>query len=71
MCLGRYCGLNLACPLFGCTDLICGRKSSDSFLAGWPKILFSIFWRPATIRIDVVNKLGVVALAAVIVTHWS
>jgi hypothetical protein len=42
-----------------------------SFLRRWPIILFPVFQRPATIGIDVVDMLRVVALVVVIVVHWS
>jgi hypothetical protein len=44
--------------------------SLTPFLRGWSKILFSVFWRPIAIRIDVVNMLGVAMLPGVIVMRW-
>jgi hypothetical protein len=63
--------LGLTCHLFGCTSLLCCRKSCDSFLECWPKILFLVFQRPTTIGTDVLDMFGVVALVVVIIMHQS
>jgi hypothetical protein len=69
MGLGHDCGLSLTCPLSGCTGLIYGQKSSDSFLAVWPKFFSPVFQRPTTIGVDDVYFPRVSTLI-VIVSGW-
>jgi hypothetical protein len=41
------------------------------FFRRWSKILFLVLWWLATIRIDVVHRLGVIALIIIVARHWS
>jgi hypothetical protein len=41
------------------------------FLQRWSKILFAVLWWPATIEINVVHRLGVIALIIIVAGPWS
>jgi hypothetical protein len=69
MSLDCDCGFGLACPLSGCTDLVCCQSSSGFFLWGWSKILFPILRGPTAVGVNVVYLLGVGALI-IIVARW-
>jgi hypothetical protein len=52
--------------------LVCSALKSPltPHLRRWPKILFPVFWRPATIRIDAIDMLGVIVLFPIILVCW-